>query len=99
MGGFTLNPSQEIDRVGMIQWDGTGGLTLNQIQNVAGVPQPSSNLSGTYSVSSNGRVTATVNNLSLSPNDFVFYLVSENDAYILQNDPGVEITGFMNQLQ
>ena len=77
-----------------MNWDGNGNMTFYEAVN--------SGLSGTrllgffsasYSVASNGRATATISNVSLTNNDFVFYLVSGNDAYILENDTGVEISG------
>ena len=91
--GFDTSPDF-IDRVGTMNWDGNGNMTFYEAVN--------SGLSGTrllgffsasYSVASNGRATATISNVSLTNNDFVFYLVSGNDAYILENDTGVEISG------
>jgi hypothetical protein len=92
MDGFDLNANALVDRVGWIKWNGNGGLSWNESVNNSGI------LSGSYSVGSNGRVTATVNNLSLSNHDLVFYLVSGSTAYVLQNDSGVEAIGFMGQL-
>jgi hypothetical protein len=103
MDGFDLNfPLPLIDRVGWIQWNGSGGLTWNELANNEGALTQPGHLSGTYSVSSNGRATATVNTLSHANNDIVLYLVSGTptntnapDAYILENDGGVEINGEM----
>ena len=41
-------------------------------------------LSGNYAVSANGRTGASISNLS---NNLIFYLVSGNDAYVVQTDP------------
>jgi len=98
---FTSNGTVALTRVGWIIGNGSGTLTWNETAN-SGQPgsppatlnQPG-NLSGTYSVASNGRTTATVNNLSINSNDIVFYLVSSSKAYMLQNDTGVEIVGTM----
>jgi hypothetical protein len=51
-------------------------------------------LSGSYSVSSNGRATGSLNTLS---NNLVFYLVSGSDAYVVQNDTGVQIDGTVSK--
>jgi hypothetical protein len=81
------------DRVGTLLWNGRGGVTLREFANASGLTSTST-LSGTYTVSSQGRVVAPVSALS---NNLVFYLVSANDAYILQNDTGVEILGVMSK--
>ena len=97
--GFDTSPDF-IDRVGTMNWDGNGNMTFYEAVN--------SGLSGTrllgffsasYSVASNGRATATISNVSLTNNDFVFYLVSGSDAYVIQNDPGVEINGTIGKQQ
>ena len=81
------------DRVGTFLWNGNGGVTVRELANASGFTSTST-LSGNYSVSSNGRAVTQVNSLS---NNLVFYLISGNDAYILQNDPGVEISGVMSK--
>jgi len=96
MHGFDLTP-QFVDRVGWIQWDGAGSLNWSELVNDSGVAQTSGLLSGSYSVSGNGRVAATVNGLSLSSNDIVVYLVSGSHGYMLENDAGVEINGVTTQ--
>jgi hypothetical protein len=104
MDGYDLNPDPGfatfIDRVGWIQWKGNGNLTWNESVNSDGQGVTSSGgLSGTYTVGSNGRTTASISDLSYSNNDIVFYLVSGSNAYILENDPGVQINGIMNLQQ
>jgi hypothetical protein len=81
------------DRVGTFLWNGNGGVTVREFANASGITSTST-LSGNYSVSANGRALTQVNSLS---NNLVFYLISGNDAYILQNDPGVEIEGVMSK--
>lgn len=101
MDGFDLNVNPgfttDVDRVGWIQWDGSGNLKLSEVVSDNGVPQPSGLLPGTYTVSTNGRAAATVNSLSHTPNDVVLYLISPTDAYVLENDTGVEIIGITSK--
>jgi hypothetical protein len=47
-------------------------------------------LTGTYSVSSSGRVVGNLNSNSL---DLVMYAVSGSQAYVLQSDAGVVTSG------
>lgn len=100
MDGYDLNvqggQGAYIDRIGWIQWNGSGSLTWNEDINSSGFLTSPGPLSGTYTVGGNGRATATVNNLSYANGDIVFYLVSGSNAYILENDPGVQINGAMN---
>lgn len=93
LDGFDTN-GNTFDQIGTLQWDGAGHLTLDQFANVNGVVPPFGLLGGTYSVSGNGRATGSINTIS---NGFVFYLVSASDAYVLQNDTGVEISGTMSK--
>lgn len=95
MDGFDLNQGVYIDRVGWISFPANGSLTWNEVANASGSVSQPGFLSGSYTVGSNGRVAATVNNLSQNNNDIVLYLVSGNSAYMLQNDPGVQIVGSM----
>ncbi len=94
MDGFDSGGDKE--RVGTLQWDGSGKLVLNEFSNAAGVITVPIVLSGSYSVSGNGRATGSITNLS---NNLVFYLVSGNDAYVIQNDSGVEINGTISKQQ
>jgi hypothetical protein len=101
MDGFDNNEGDFVDRVGWIQWKGNGNLTWNEAVNNSGTIGSSGGLSGTYTVGTNGRAAATVSpgTLSESNNDLVFYLVSGSNAYMLENDAGVEINGAMNLQQ
>jgi hypothetical protein len=87
--GFFISPPNTLDRVGTLTWDGSGGLTLNEFVNTSGSTN-SVVLTGSYSVASNGRTTGSIPNLSTN---LVFYLVSGNDAYVLQGDINAEIDG------
>lgn len=98
MGG--LSPSSTgavpLDRTGTIQADGNGNLGWAEQVNSGGNPNAVC-LVGTSTVSTNGRVSASVNTLS---NSLVFYLISQNGGYALQADPGTQISGGMvNQNQ
>jgi len=92
MDGFDAGGPK--DRVGTLQWDGSGKLILNEFTNANGVITVPIVLSGSYSVSANGRATGSLNTLS---NNLVFYLVSGSDAYVVQNDPGVQIDGTVSK--
>jgi hypothetical protein len=94
MDGFDTTPNT-YDRVGTLQWDGAGHLTLNELINFSGTLN-SAVLSGTYSVAQNGRATGSINSLS---GNLVFYLVSGSDAYVLQADQGFELAGMVSKQQ
>jgi len=92
MGGIDVTP-ELLSRIGTLQFDGTGKLTLNELANASasgGGAQSPGLLSGPYSVSSNGRITG---NLSGGGLDLVMYAVSGSDAYALQIDPGTNTSG------
>lgn len=84
------------DFVGTLQWNGTSGVTMRALINVTGVINQPANFPGTYTVSSNGRVVGSFNNIS---NNLVFYMISPTDAYILENDTNIEIYGNMTKQQ
>ena len=94
MDGVVSTPDL-FDRVGYIHWDGAGNMGLSEFINVTGNGQLSGILNGTYTVSSNGRAVGSIGTLS---NNLIFYLVSGNQAYMLQGDAGAEINGTMGQL-
>lgn len=94
MDGFDVGPTPK-DRVGTLQWDGSGKLTLNEFTNTGGTPS-SATLSGHYAVSANGRTGGSISNLS---SNLIFYLVTGNDAYIVQNDTNVELNGTVSKQQ
>jgi hypothetical protein len=94
MDGFDSGGAK--DRVGTLQWDGSGKLILNEVTNAAGTVSGPIVLSGNYAVSANGRTPASISNLS---SGLVFYLISGNDAYVTQNDAGVQINGTISKQQ
>jgi hypothetical protein len=94
-GGFDFTP-QLLTRVGTLIPDGNGNLNLNEVVN-AFTPTNGATLNnpivpGTYAVDATGRATATLTGTT-SNIDLVFYMVSPSQAYVLQNDAGVEISG------
>jgi hypothetical protein len=92
-----FNTSFSFDRVGTLQGDGAGNLQVTYFLNRSGLVDTNPlSLSGTYSVAGNGRATASVDSLS---NNLVFYLVSDSEGYILQNDVDTEIDGVMSKQQ
>jgi len=96
--GFEINGSVlPLDRVGTFIPDGSGKLFLNESVNSSGTVAGGQVFSGTYSVAANGRAAATINQVSLTQNDFVFYLISGSDAYVLQNAAGVQISGMVSR--
>jgi hypothetical protein len=94
MNGFDVQSTAK-DRVGTLQWDGSGKLTLNEFTNTDGVPSTAT-LSGNYAVSANGRTGGSISNLS---SNLIFYLVSGNDGYVVQTDPNVELNGTISKQQ
>jgi hypothetical protein len=94
MDGFDVQSTPK-DRVGTLQWDGSGKLILNEFTNTDGTPSTAT-LSGNYAVSANGRTGASISNLS---SNLIFYLVSANDAYVVQTDPNVELNGTISKQQ
>jgi hypothetical protein len=92
MNGFDSGGAK--DRVGTLQWDGSGKLILNEFTNAAGNITVPVILSGNYAVSSNGRTGGSLSSLS---SNLIFYLVSGSDAYVIQNDAGVEINGTISK--
>ena len=89
MDGFDAS-GFAVDRIGTLNWDGNGGLTLNEFVNSGGVTNTPGLLAGTYVTHANGRVTGALSGIS---NAVVFYAVTPTDAYYLLNDSGVVVSG------
>jgi len=106
MGGTDLTTEQLglapqlLTRVGVVQLDGAGRVTINELANSSdpnvGIVNAPGILSGTYSVSSNGRITGGAANGG-GGFDFVMYGVSGTQAYALQADPGVITSGTLER--
>ena len=97
MTGFDASP-ETLDRVGTLQWDGAGHLTLNEVVNASGSASSSGFIGGSYSLASNGRATGTINGLANNV-DLVFYFSSPSNAYVIQSDANTEIGGVMAKQQ
>lgn len=94
-GGFDFTPEQ-LTRVGTFIPNGSGNVNLNEVVNVftptTGAILNNPVVPGTYTVASSGRATATLTG-STNNIDLVLYMVSPDQAYVLQNDAGTEISG------
>jgi hypothetical protein len=94
MDGY--NSSNFLTRIGTLFADGNGNLDLVEEANsfvsdsLPGVINDPGTLSGNYQVRSDGRVEAAISTLS---SNLILYMVGPDQAYILQNDPDVEISG------
>jgi hypothetical protein len=94
MDGY--NSSNLLTRIGTLISDGKGNLQLNEEANsfvpgsLPGLINDPGTLSGNYTIDGNGRVAAAISTVS---SNLVMYMVSPGQAYILQNDSGVEISG------
>src|SRR5437762_12145222 len=71
MDGFDATTLK--NRVGTLQADGNGRLTLNEVANAGGAISVPGPLSRTYSVSTNGRSTASISSL---PSHLIYQLFS-----------------------
>jgi hypothetical protein len=78
-------------QAGLLTFDGNGDFTLAGSENNGGAIAPTSD-SGTYSVSSSGRVT-----LSGSTHQWVAYLQDTNSVYFVGTDTGATTGGFVPQ--
>ncbi|HEY4052642.1 MAG TPA: hypothetical protein VGL74_02800 [Terriglobales bacterium] len=106
MGGFDASPEQFggppqlLSRVGVAQFDGTGKIVINELANASDPTNGSVSapglLSGTYTVSSNGRITAGAANAN-GGFDFVIYAISGSQGYALQDDAGTITSGTLER--
>jgi hypothetical protein len=86
-------PDQLLSRVGTLRLDGSRTVTLNELANASGSGgggQSPGILTGSYTVSSNGRI---VGNLGSNTLDLVMYAVSGSQAYVMQQDGGIVTSG------
>lgn len=92
-----------LSRVGTLQFDGAGKLTLNEVVNAsnsgAGAQLPTGGvLKGPYGTASNGRIVGTLTNSGGALN-LVMYAVSGSQAYVLQTDPAFFTSGMVELQQ
>jgi hypothetical protein len=86
-------PDQLLSRVGTLQFDGSSKITLNELANASGSGgggQSPGILSGSYTVSSNGRIVGNLNSNTLN---LVMYAVSGSQAYLMQQNGGLVTSG------
>jgi hypothetical protein len=99
MDGIDTSP-EGLARVGTLQFDGAGRLTLVEVVNASlsgnGATIPGA-LAGTYQIGGGGRLTASVSNGG-GGLDLVMYAVSGSQAYVLQVDQQTNTSGTV-QLQ
>ena len=86
------------DRVGTLVPSGSNTLGTNYLASYFGPDLPAGEtssfaLSGTYSVASNGRTTATLTDNSGDSLGVVLYLTSNSTGYVLQSDAGYNMSG------
>jgi hypothetical protein len=104
MGGIDGSFGQDLSRVGLMQFNGSGKLSLAELVNAsgsgAGAQSPNGGgLTGSYQVdSSTGRITGTLSN-SGGGLGVVMYAVSGSDAYVMQSDPPGLVTSGTVSLQ
>ena len=99
MDGIDTSP-EGLARIGTLQFDGSGRLTLVELANAsqsgAGASNPGA-MAGNYQVGNGGRFTGSVSN-SGGGLDVVGYAVSGSQAYVMQTDAGDNTSGTI-QLQ
>lgn len=85
MDGLDLLNSEALSRTGTMQFDGSGNLNFAEEANGTSLGLIQQVLTGTYSVSSNGRATGSVSG-GQDIGTVVLYAVSSSQAYVLQTD-------------
>ena len=93
MIGFDGTNPPTVGRVGVMTFDGSGTVTFTDLfVNRGGMQQAEyTGLSGSYTVSPNGRVvTGDIHGVTVS---MIFYLTSNQSAYFLLGDSGAEVPG------
>jgi len=101
MDGIDFINSQAIARIGTLQFDGTGKITLVELVNDSGSgagAQSPGTLAGSYQVGGSGRITTQINGNNGGGPDLVMYAISGSRAYALQTDSGENTSGVV-QLQ
>jgi hypothetical protein len=92
MIGFDGTNPPTVGRVGVMTFDGSGTVTFTDLfVNRGGMQAQYTGLSGSYTVSPNGRVvTGDIHGVTVS---MIFYLTSNQSAYFLLGDSGAEVPG------
>ena len=82
-----------VAQVGLISWDGAGNFTFTADQNQNGTLSAPT-YSGTYSVSSDGRVTLAVSGQTSTP---ILYLSAPNQGFVMGTDTGTSFGQILSQ--
>jgi len=91
MFGYDQQSPIEIDRVGTMAFDGSSTVTLtNYFVNRGGSRSQTQSSAGNYSVSANGRLSASINGVT---NALVIYLNSSGAGDLILGDTGDEVSG------
>ena len=92
--GLNLINPDTVDRVGTLQWDGKGNLTLNEFVNISGNTNTPGFLDGTYTINGNegGRATGVITGGS-NPVNWTFYIISNTDAYLIGTNTQGQTSG------
>jgi hypothetical protein len=91
MDGLNRTSDLYLSRVGLLRFDGSSNLTLNEFANEFNGGASPGLIAGTYSVGANGRIVANFN--SNPPLNLVMYPVSSSQAYALQQDSLIITSG------
>ena len=91
-----FNATDSFNRLGTMNGDGAGNLKLDYVLTEPTLNSQTVSLTGTYSVASNGRAVGSVANLS---SNFVLYLISGTDGYIVQADSATQMAGSFSKQQ
>jgi hypothetical protein len=91
MFGYDQQSPIEIDRVGVMAFDGSSTVTLtNYFVNQGGSRSQTQSGAGNYSVSANGRLSASISGVT---NAMVVYLNSSTTGDLILGDKGDEVSG------
>lgn len=91
MFGYDQQSPIDVDRVGSMAFDGSSNVTLtNYFVNRGGSRDQTQSSPGTYSVSANGRLSASINGVS---NALIVYLNSNTAGDLILGGQGDEVSG------
>jgi hypothetical protein len=95
MFGYDAQNPVEIDRVGAMKFDGSSAVTLTDyFINRSGSRNQTSSVPGTYTVSPNGRISASVGGVTSA---LVIYLTSGTSGNLVLGDTGSQVSGNIAQ--
>lgn len=96
MFGYDQQSPIEVDRVGAMAFDGSSTVSLTDyFVNRGGSRSETQSSAGNYSVSANGRVSASISGVS---NNLIVYLNSDSAGDLILGDQGAELSGSIAQV-